>query len=229
MKNHLKRIASPRTWLINRKEQAFIVRPRPGAHPLERGMALGVVMRDMLGLVATLSEAKKVLNNQEILVDGKRRKDHRLIVGLFDVIAIPAMKKFYRMTFDSKGRIVAIDVPEAESAVKVCRIAGKTVMKGGKVQYNLYDGKNVVSTEKAKVGDSFVIELPSLKVKKVLPLKEGITVFLEHGKRRGDVGVVQKLDGHEAAYEADKKNVETLKEYLFVVGDKKSEITVTKA
>ena len=41
MKNHLKRIASPRTWLINRKSNTFITRPKPGAHSFEHGISLG--------------------------------------------------------------------------------------------------------------------------------------------------------------------------------------------
>jgi len=40
MKNHLKRIATPRTWVIDRKAETFITRPKPGAHSLYFGMSL---------------------------------------------------------------------------------------------------------------------------------------------------------------------------------------------
>ena len=105
MKNHLKRIASPRTWLINRKQNKFTVRPKPGAHSLEQGLALGIVVRDLLKLASTMMEVKKLLNDQEILVDGKRRKDYRFITGLFDVITIPVLKKSFRVLLDAKGHV----------------------------------------------------------------------------------------------------------------------------
>lgn len=226
MKNHLKRIATPKTWGINRKYRKFIVRPAPGAHPMERGLPLGVILRDNLEIAKTISEAKKILNNKQVLVDGKRRKDHRYITGLFDVISIPDIKKHYRVTFDSKGRIVVIEIPAEESSLKLCKIKGKTAIKGGKIQYNLYDGKNIISSEKAAVGDTFLVELPSLAVKKTFPLKEGVAVFLDNGKHRGDLGVVESLSGKEAAYKNEDKNIETLTKYLFVVGEKKSEVLV---
>ena len=106
--HHLKRIAAPRTWLVQRKENTFIIRPKPGAHSLEYGLSLGVILRDVLKVGKTLAEVKKILNNKEILVDGKRRKDYRFIVGLFDVISIPALKQYHRVSLDNKGRITFI-------------------------------------------------------------------------------------------------------------------------
>ncbi len=227
MKNHLKRMASPKQWPINRKKRTFIVRPNAGAHPLERGMALGVIIRDFLHLASTIGEVRKILNNQTVLVDGKRKKDHRLIVGLFDVISFPDIKKYYRVTFDIKGRISVFEISQKESNLKPCKVVGKSIIKKGKLQYNLFDGKNILSNEKAKIGDSLLLELPSLAVKKVLPLQKEATIFLEKGKQSGDSGTLKGVEGKVAIYESNGSKVETLKEYLFVVGEKKSEIVVS--
>jgi len=226
MKNHLKRIASPKTWIINRKENKFILRPTPGGHPLDNGMPLGVIMRDMLKLASVMSEVKKILNNKEVLVDGKRRKDHGFIVGLFDVISLPGLKKYYRLVLDSKGRIAFSEIDEKESKLKLSKVTGKTALKKGNVQFNLHDGKNIVANEKAKVGDSLLLELPKLTVKKVLPLKEGMRVFLTKGNHAGDSGTLKGLKGKEAKYFAREQEIETSKDYLFVVGEKESEIKI---
>jgi ribosomal protein S4E len=103
---------------------------------------------------------------------------------------------------------------------------GKTVLKGGKVQYHLYDGKNVIGNISAKVGDSVVVELPTLKIKKVLPLKEGVSIFLLKGKHGGDTGVLKQLKGTQAVYTKGAEQIETAKEYVFVVGEKASEMTL---
>jgi small subunit ribosomal protein S4e len=225
MKNHLKRIASPRTWTIDRKGGIFTTRPKPGAHKHENGLALGTVLRDFLGLAKTTSEVKKLLNNNQILVDGKARKDHKFIVGLFDVLTVESMKKSYRLYFDHKGRIIIKEISAEEAKIKPCKIVGKTLVTKGKIQYNLHDGKNVLSDTKANVGDTLLLTLPST-VKEVLPLQKGATVYLTKGKHSGDVGQFKEIKKQEAIYTVDKKDIETAKEYLFVIGKEKETITI---
>ena len=228
MKNHLKRIATPSTWELNRKENIFTVRPNSGAHGFEVGLPLGVIIRDMLDLALTMNEAKKLLNNNTILVDGKRRKDHRFIVGLFDVLSFSELKKYYRMTLNKKGKIVAIEISEKESTIKPCKIVGKTILQKGRIQYNLHDGKNIISDKSAKVGDSFILTLPNLEINQVLPLKTGLTVFLMKGKNKGSVGLLKEIKDKEVVYVTDGKEIETTKKYLFVIGDKEISVQVKK-
>lgn len=228
MKNHLKRAVSPKTWIINRKENKFTIRPNPGAHALANGLPLGIVLRDKLNLASTTGEIKKILNNQEILVDGKRRKNHRLIVGLFDVVSIPLISKNYRLLVDTKGRLILIEISAEESKIKLSKVVGKTVLRGGKIQFNLHDGKNILTDKEAKIGDSFVLSLPKIEIKKILPFKEGAYVFLTKGKHAGDTGVLKTVKGAEATYSARNTNIDTAKEYFFVVGENKAEINLGK-
>mgnify|MGYP001420974342 CR=1 FL=1 len=221
MKNHLKRIASPRTWVIDRKSNKYIMKPNAGGHSQDSGLALGLILRDNLKLASTMNEVRKILNNKNILVDGKRRKDPKFIVGLFDVISIPLLKKSFRLVFDKKGRILVKEISEKESTIKVSKIVGKTVLVKNKIQLNLHDGKNILSDDGAKVGDSVVLSLPDLKVKEVLPLKEGVTIFLTKGKHGGSVGKLKGIKNNEATYSVDGKDVETARNYLFVIGDEK--------
>ena len=229
MKNHLKRIASPRTWHIGRKKHVFVVRSSPGGHSIDNSLPLGVILRDLLKLSSTMGEAKKMLNGKEILVDGKRKKDHRLPVGLFDVISIPVIKKSFRVEFDRKGRLTVNEISGAESKIKLGKVVEKTALKKGKIQFNLHDGKNILAEKgfaSAKVGDTLVLELPSLKVKETLELKKGSSVFLTRGKHHGDVGSLKEIRDNEAIYVRDGKDIETAKEYLFVIGTKKPLIEI---
>ena len=227
MKNHLKRIASPKTWKIDRKGSKFIIRPSPGPHNFAVGLPLGVVLRDFLRLAPTMREVKKMLYNREFLVDGKIRKDHRLIIGLFDVLSIPEIKKNYRIILDHSGRLALAEINQSEVDKKLCRIVGKTILNAGRMQFNLHDGKNVVTDRKAKVGDSFLVTLPKGEVKESFQLIPGASVFLVKGKHAGEIGILKAVKGKEAVYESNGKVIETAKDYLFVVGDnKKASITV---
>ena len=226
MKNHLKRMAAPRSWVIDRKSRTFITRPKPGAHSIKNGMSLGVIIRDFLALASTMSEVKKLLNNQEVLVDGKRRKDHRLIVGLFDTISIPTIKKQWRISLDKKGRLALLDIPETESTTKLCKVVGKKILPKGKVQLNLHDGKNIITTKQVTVGETVVITLPSLEIKEVLSPNIGVAVFLINGKKSGQAGKLKSVIGDKVTLDVDNQDVETTKKYLFIVGKQKPAVTL---
>ncbi len=221
MKNHLKRIAAPRTWgLLNRKSEKYTVRPHAGGHSLEFGLALGAVLRDHLRLGATLAEAQKLLHNNEVLVDGVRRKDRRDLVGLFDVISIPSVSKHFRVELDNKGRLVVKEISAEEASSKVARVTGKTMMAKKKLQLNLYDGKNIAAEKDVKVGDSVVLSLPDFKVKRVLSLKEGASIFLLGGKHAGSHGKLKSIEGNTARYiDNEGQEIETSKKYLYVVNE----------
>ena len=53
VKSHLKRIAAPRTWDIDRKTTKFIARPKPGQHTLQLGMPLAVLLKEILKKMKT--------------------------------------------------------------------------------------------------------------------------------------------------------------------------------
>ncbi|MFC1801121.1 30S ribosomal protein S4e [Nanoarchaeota archaeon] len=228
MKDHLKRNFVPKNWPIKRKAARFLIRPKPSGHPMESGLPLAVILRDVLGHVQTLREVKKVLHDNDVLVDSKRRKDPKFLVGLFDVLSLPVVKEDYRLLFDKKGKLSLLAIDEKEAKIKVAKVIGKRALKKGKVQLNLHDGKNILSDDKIKVGDSVVLSLPDNKIQQVLPLKEKAQVYLVKGKRAGSSGVLKEISGNKAIYESGKEKIETLKDYIMVVGEDKPIIKLEK-
>lgn len=221
MTNHLKRIASPKSWPVKSQPGKFVIKPNCGAQPIAKGLPLGSLLRDSLKIASNMGEIKKILNNNQIMVDGKRRKDHQFVAGLFDLIRLPFGHQNYRLVIDRKGRFVPLAIDQKEAESKICRITGKKVLPGKKIQFNLHDGKCLVGDFGAKVGDSLVISIPEAKVREVLPLKDGAVVFLLEGKHCGDIGTLRKITGNDAVYSRDGQEIETAKKYLFVVGKDK--------
>lgn len=221
-KDHLKRLAAPKTWQIKRKGSKFVTKPVPGPHNLERGMPLSLVLKEVLNYANTTREVKKILNINEIKIDGKIKKDFRFPVGLFDIIEFTNTNEHFRLMFDRKGKIMLIKTTKEDSMLKPCKIIGKTMVRG-KLQLNLYDGKNIfVSNNSYKVGDTLLLSLPEQKISKHLKLDKKSTVFLTGGKHIGEVGVVEDVIGSKIIYKDNKNNlVETSKSYAFVVGNEK--------
>src|SRR3989344_9492405 len=117
------------------------------------------------------------------------------MVGLFDVLSVPKLKKQYRMLLDKKGRLTLREINTKEAALKLVKVVGKNALKGGKIQFNLHDGRNIVSDAKAKVGDTFLVALPKAIVTKIFPAKKGAKVFLIKGKHAGDLGILKEIKG----------------------------------
>ncbi len=226
MKNHLKRISAPKTWILARRVKTFITRPNCGPHSLSRGIALGVLIRDHLSYTSTMVEAKKLLHNQTVLVDAKRRKDHHFCVGLFDVLSFPHIQKYYRLLLDTKGRLTLKEITLQEANLKICKVTGKQAVKTGKIAYRLHDGRTLFTDKKLNVGDSVLFDLSSLSAVETFPLEKNACVYLVDGKHAGNVGSLQEIKHKEVVCKVGDNVVETAKGYLFVVGAKQPKVAL---
>ena len=229
-KDHLKRYATPKTWDIKKKGIVFITRPKPGAHPMSISVPLSVVLKNMLKCAKTTNEVKKILHNNEVLVDGKRVKEHRVPVGLMDVVHLALTKQDFRIIFDEKGKLKAIGIDSKEGKLKISKITGKTPTKGGKLQINLADSRNII-VDKAdyKVGDSLLIELPSQKIVDHFKLDKGAYVLLTAGKHASSRGVVEGTEKSSITYKSDYGSTrKTLKKYALVIGKGKPAFKISE-
>ena len=246
MSRHQKRISAPRSWSVARKEHFWTVKPRPGPHPKERSLPLLLLVRDILKLADNAREARKILTEGNILVNGKVRKDYKFPVGLFDVISIPKLNEHYVMLMDRRGILTLVPIKEEEAKMKLCRVENKTTLKGGKIQINLHDGRNLLSDGNIKTHDSLLISLENGEVLKVLPYEEGSKVVVFGGKHTAQIGelverIVRRSSernvvrirslGFCAALspagetaEEEGEIFETVEDFVFVIGTEKIEV-----
>ena len=229
MSKHLKRYFAPKAWKIKRKGIKFIAKPSPGTHKMGMSLPLNVILRDILGYANSDREVKFILGKRNVAVDGIKRDDCRFPVGLFDVLSLKDLDEHFRVILDKKGKITLIKISKDESNLKLCKITGKSIIKG-KTQLNLYDGKNIiVEKDNYKVGDSVLLTLgKKLGIKENIGLEKGIMIYLTGGRHIGQIGKVQDIIGNRILYKTGTEDsVETLKEYAFPIGKDKPLITLT--
>jgi small subunit ribosomal protein S4e len=221
---HMKRYLMPKFWPVARKKETFVVTTAPGPHAKSKSMALRVVIRDVLGFAETANETTKIVKGGEVFVDKKRAKDEKRPIGLMDVIEFPSVKKYYRAVPSAKG-LDFIEIKEAESSKKLCRINGKNAIKGGKLQISLHDGRVIVigKENKYRPGDSVLIELPSQKILKHFELKEGTKATVIAGNNIGAEGKIKSVENRKTMLEKSRVvletkegDIETLKDYVIV-------------
>ncbi len=236
MSRHAKRLTAPKAVKVPRRESKFIVKPRPGPHPMERSMALLVVVRDMLGFASNSKEARKIIKAGRVYVDGRPRKDHKYPVGLMDVITIPEAKVQKVVLFDRKGRLVLKDIAKKRSTSKLCRINNKTVVKGGHIQLNLHDGRNLLirvadpqnpEEDVYSTKDTLVVDLKKGRILKHLRYAEGNLAYITGGRHMGEVARIKAIkkvrspQPNVVVLVRDGEEFETIEDYVFVIGEDK--------
>ena len=220
--SHLKRRRLPKSLPVKiRKERKYIARPLPGPHKLLSSITLSTLLKDLLNHATTTKEAKLILNQGRLLVDGIVRKEHRFPVSLMDIISIPDLNEYYIILY-KQGKLSAIPITKEDSNSKPCKIIGKTIIKKGKLQLNLYDGKNtIVDKDSYKVGDSVI--LSEKAIKKHLKLEKGALVYLTEGKHKGVTGTLDELQHFQGLtkdrviLKVNNKKIITRKDYAFVI------------
>jgi small subunit ribosomal protein S4e len=237
----LKRLNTPAHLQIKRKHGTFFVNPTPGPHPSRFCLPLLHIVRDLLNIVDTHKEAKKLIGLGYLKIDGKVVKNKSYPVGLMDVLSIEKMNKYYRILPDSHHGLILHEISEAESNFKLCRINNKTTIKGGHIQLNLHDGRNILinvqdpknpKEDKYKRMDVLKISVPEQEIQKVLKFKEKNTAIIMSGKNIGQVGKIisiLKKFGPKASTVSIQHNgghTETLYSYTFIIGEENSEINL---
>lgn len=245
-KRHLKRKPAPKSWLIHRKEFVWAPRPMPGPHPISNCIPLTLVVRDILGFAKIRKEAKIVISQGKLRVDGKIRREERFPAGLMDIISIPEIKGTYRILPSKKG-LMLHPIEAGEADFKLCRIENKTIVKEGHVQLNLHDGTNLLIRAKESqnpAGETYEtlstlkISIPNREVLEYIRLVEGAYVLITGGKNAGRHGKIVAIEKKPEQKRRDllvtiedKNGVQfqTILDYTFVIGSTKPEISLPEA
>jgi len=204
--SYLKRQKMPKSWPIHRKGTTYVVSPSSG---LNKGLPLLVILRDILKIAKNRNEVKKAVKSKSILLNGKEIFEEKGLVCLFDSISIPSLKKYYKLILSEKRKFMLQEIGENESLKKIYKVIDKKMIKGKKIQINLMDGRNVLSTIKVKVNDSVVFSFKENKIEKILPLKENAKVIIFAGKHSGEKGIVVRLDNEKKLAEVTLEGKET--------------------
>ena len=233
MSDHMKRLAAPRSWPLKRKISIFVKKQNAGAHSLEDSMAAAVVLRDMIEACDTAREAKRIIGNREMFVNGKAVKDPKAPIGFMDTVSIPKMDLYYRVFLTNKGKLTLVPISKDEAAWGIYKIKDKTIVKGGKFQLNLSGGRNIVIDKNDyKCGDSLKIAYEGQQILECYPFTAGAAVLIKDGAHAGQVRTVkevQTIRGSAPNVVVFADGTETIVDNCFIIGADKPAITMPEA
>ena len=242
----LKRKPAPRFWPLHRKEYLWVVRPSSGPHSIEHCLPLSLVLRDILQIAKTRKEAKKIISQGKIHIDGKVRRKDDFPVGLMDIISMPDSKIFFRVMPSHKGLFLT-PISKKETGFKLCKVENKTTVESGNIQVSFHDGSNILvktdtsdaqQTVNYETFDVLQLSLPEKQVVDQLKTKEGNLAIITGGKNIGKKGRIVEIEKTKAkkrrnalvVIEDEKGNrYQTILDFVFSIGSKKPLISSLEA
>jgi small subunit ribosomal protein S4e len=187
-----------------------------------------------MGFTLTMRETKQVLNQKDVIINGRVCKDPHLGIGLFDVVAVPKIGKQYLILRDNRGRIVSKEITPDQAKVRLCKVTNKTIIRNGQVQLNLRYGANLIADNSFKPNDSIVITLGDvndssserLTIVDHYPFAIGSYAMIIGGKHRGKVGkivAINKRPGNvpnSVVLEEERERIQfdSIEKYVYVIG-----------
>ncbi|MEW6592458.1 MAG: 30S ribosomal protein S4e [Candidatus Hadarchaeota archaeon] len=223
----LKRYAAPRAVKLSRKATKWTTKASAGPHPIDRAIPLRLVVREYLSIARNAREADNIVSRGNVLVDGVARRDPKFPVGFMDVVKVQATGESHRVLLDHRGRLV-LNKEAGEDAVKLCKVVGKRIVKGGKIQLASHDGKTMVGDFKEfKVGDVAQVKLPDAGVAGRLPMEVGMLALVTGGENTGKVGRIEEIkliagtQPNIIILKSGQDSFQAPEHYIFVVGKEK--------
>lgn len=180
---HLTRAEVSRVMPLARKGTYYVARPLSYK---ESSVTVLMAVRDMLRLGQTAREVKEMIKEKKLKINGRVVRDLRESLTLFSLFDAD---KRYKVTLLPTGRFV---LEPTKQTTRIAKIIDKRLAPAGKIQINLHDGTNLLSKEKAEVGDSLELDAES-KIVKVLPLKVGAKVMVNAGRNVGSTGTIEHI------------------------------------
>ncbi len=171
---------------LPRKGTKYVVR---AASHRTSAVPILIAVRDMLHLAENTREAKSMIHNKALKINGRLVKDMHESIKLFNTIEAD---KVYRLSLLPTGKFTFVETKEKD--VRLCKIIGKTLTKGNTIQTHLHDGTNIVSKEAFAIGDSVYLDKDN-KVKKHVALGKGKEGFVISGKYAGAQGTISSITG----------------------------------
>lgn len=233
-KRHLKRLFAPKDWMLSKLTGVFAPRPRAGPHKLRECMPLAVILRNRLKYALNARETQMILRQKLVNVDGRPRVDPKYPAGFQDVIEIPRTNERFRLMYDHKGRFTLVNVGEAESKIKLCRVQNIFTATGRIPTVTTHDGRRIrFPSADLKRGDSVIVDIKSGAITSALKLKKDAVVMIVGGANRGRIGRAVALERHPGSFGIAHVVDEAGNEFatritnLFVIGKNAKNVPIT--
>jgi ribosomal protein S4E len=235
-KKHLKRLNTPKHWMLSKMDGIWAPRPSQGPHKLRECLPLVLILRNRLKYALTGKETKMICMERLVTVDGKVRTDPNFPAGFMDVVEMPKSADAFRLIYDTKGRFVLHRISDEEKKFKLCRVTRSDTNVKKIPTIGTHDGRTIRYPDPLiKVNDTVKVDIATGKPISFLKFETGNMVMVTKGRNTGRVGVMAHIEKHPGSFDivvirdATGNTFSTRSENVFVIGNKDdAEVTLPK-
>lgn len=201
-KKHLKRLAAPKAFLLDKLSGTYAPRPSAGPHKLRECLPLIIFLRNRLKYALNTTETTAILAQRLIKVDGRVRTDRTFPTGFMDVVSIEKTGENFRLLYDVKGRFTLHRINDEEAGYKLLKV--RKVQLGRKaIPYLVsHDGRTIRYPDPLiKVNDTVKFDINTGKIVDFVKFDTGNVVMVTGGRNLGRVGVITHRERHEGGFD----------------------------
>eukprot|EP01059_Diplonema_ambulator_P002463 TRINITY_DN1209_c0_g1_i1.p1 TRINITY_DN1209_c0_g1~~TRINITY_DN1209_c0_g1_i1.p1 ORF type:complete len:272 (+),score=106.34 TRINITY_DN1209_c0_g1_i1:135-950(+) len=232
-KKHMKRLAAPKHWMVDKLLGVYAPKSRPGAHKGREALPLIIVLRNRLNLALTRGEAMMITKQRFIEVDGRVKIDPKYPVGFQDIMSIPKTNDHFRVLYDVKGRFVLQKEDESAAKTKLCKVTKTYTAPNGVPSLCTHDGRTLRYPDPLiKAGDTVAFDLENNKIVDFVKFKIGTWCMITGGANTGRAGEIVNLERHPGSFDivhvkdANDNTFATRLNNVFVIGRRANELLI---
>jgi len=232
---HLKRIAAPRHWLLDKLSGVWAPRPSPGPHKLRECLPIIIMLRNRLKYALTAREVKMIVLSRHIRVDGKVRTDTKFPCGFQDVVTINKTAEHFRLVYDVKGRFQLHRIIADEANWKLLKVVKKGLGARAIPYIVTHDGRTIPYPDpQIKIGDTIKYDFMKGKISGIAHFQKNAICMITGGHNIGRVGSIEKVERHPGSFDivhvrdVHDHHFSTRRENIFILGKGKSWISLPK-
>ena len=201
-KKHLKRLAAPKNWMLDKLGGVFAPRPMSGPHKLRESLPLVLFLRNRLKYALSYNEARKICKQRLIKVDGRVRTEMRFPAGFMDVISIEKTNETFRLLYDVKGRFTVHRIGKEEAQFKLLKVVKIGVGAKGIPYIVTHDGRTIRYPDPhIKNDDTVVFNIETNKISDFVKFGPGNICMVTGGRNMGRVGIVGHHERHPGSFD----------------------------
>jgi len=224
-KKHLKRIAAPSHWMLDKLGGVFAPRPSSGPHKLRECLPLVILLRNRLKYALTNKEVTMILMQRVVKVDGKVRTDQTFPAGFMDVVSIEKTGEFFRLLYNVKGRFSLHPITSDEAKFKLLKVKKRWMGARGFPYISTHDGRTIrFPHPDIGINDTIKFNLETNKIEQIVKFSVGNLVMIIGGRNLGRIGVLKSIEAHPGSHamalveDFDAKTFATRLSNVFTIG-----------
>jgi small subunit ribosomal protein S4e len=203
--------------------------------PLNHPQVLRAPCRNHLKVALNGREANIIIQDKEagIKIDNRVRRDVKFPVGIMDVITLAKTNESFRLLYDIKGRFTLTKLKEGEAKFKLLKVKRRVVGPNKEPYVVTHDSRTIrFPNPEISEGDTVKYDLEKNQIVEFYQNEPGHLAYITAGNNVGRVGSILHVERHLGSYDIvhlrdnNGKSFATRASNLFIIGNKKSSITL---